>query len=62
MDWDDEKPKTAKAVTIGEVLDALSLDELNARIEALKLETARTEMEIKTRKAHEATAQSIFKS
>ncbi len=62
MDWDDEKPRTTKAVTIGEVLEALSIDELNARIEALDLETVRIKKEIAARKAHEATAQSIFKS
>ena len=32
MDWDEPKPKTSKAITIGEDLKALSIAELNERI------------------------------
>ncbi len=61
MDWDELKPKPPKGVTLGEDLTTLSVAELQARIAALHEEIARVEAELAAKKAHEATAASIFK-
>lgn len=53
----DETPK-AKAAT----LETLSIDELYARIEALKAEIVLTEAEIARKKASAAAAHAFFKS
>lgn len=61
MDWDDIRPKTAKAITLGEDLASLSVAELEARIAALQKEIARVETERAAKKAHEAAAAALFK-
>jgi uncharacterized small protein (DUF1192 family) len=61
MDWDDIRPKTAKAITLGEDLTSLSVAELDARIAALQTEIARVEAERAAKKAHEAAAAALFK-
>jgi uncharacterized small protein (DUF1192 family) len=61
MDWDELKPKPAKAVTLGEDLKTLSLAELQARIAALHQEIARVQSELEAKKAHEAAAAAVFK-
>jgi uncharacterized small protein (DUF1192 family) len=61
MDWDDIRPKAAKAITLGEELASLSVAELDARIAALQQEIARVEAERAAKKAHEAAAAALFK-
>jgi uncharacterized small protein (DUF1192 family) len=61
MDWDEQKPRPAKAVTLGEDLRTLSVSELEQRLEELALETERVRTEIQTKKAHEAAAAAVFK-
>jgi uncharacterized small protein (DUF1192 family) len=61
MDWDDLKPKPAKAVTLGESLESLSIAELEQRIVALTEEVARVRREVEAKKAHEAAAAAVFK-
>ena len=39
MDWDEQKPRPAKAVTLGEDLETLSVSELEARLVELAAET-----------------------
>lgn len=63
MDWDDLRaPKPGSVIEIGEPLDALSLAELETRIQALKIEIARVEAELARKRAHEAAASALFKS
>jgi uncharacterized small protein (DUF1192 family) len=61
MDWDDLKPKPAKAITVGEDLKTLSVAELEARIVALNGEIDRIRVELAAKKAHEAAASALFK-
>ena len=61
MDWDDLKPKPAKALTVGEDLEALSVAELEARIVALNGEIDRIRAELAAKKVHEAAASALFK-
>ena len=62
MDWDDVKPKPAKAITVGEDLKTLSVAELEARIVALAGEIERVRAELQAKKAHEAAAAALFKA
>jgi uncharacterized small protein (DUF1192 family) len=61
MDWDEQKPRPAKAVTLGEDLRTLSISELEQRLVELALETERVRTEIQVKKAHEAAAAAVFK-
>jgi uncharacterized small protein (DUF1192 family) len=61
MDWDELKPKPAKATTIGEDLTSLSVAELTARIEELGREIERVKTELQAKKAHESAAAAVFK-
>ncbi len=38
MDWDEVRPKTTKAASVGENLENLSVAELEARIQAFEAE------------------------
>ena len=60
MDWDD-KPKPAKALTVGEDLSTISVGELKARITALEAEIQRVQAEIATKKARASAAADLFK-
>jgi len=62
MDWDEQRPAPAKAVTVGESLQSLSIAELEARITALTREIDRVREEVRVKKAHEAAAAAVFKS
>ena len=62
MDWDDLKPKKAKAIEIGEPLATLSVDELQARITALQAEIVRVDEEMKRKQSVQAAALAAFKS
>lgn len=61
MDWDDVLPKPKPPAAIGESLEFMSLDELQARIKALEDEIARVRAEIDKKQAHEAAAAALFK-
>ena len=61
MDWDDAKPKSAKALVVGEDLGTLSLGELEARVAALDAELARVRREIEAKRARSAAAADLFK-
>lgn len=57
---DEELPRK-KALQIGEDLSALSLDELAARIEALRNEIGRIEDAMKSKRASATAADAFFK-
>lgn len=61
MDWDDIKPKPAKALLVGEDLSTISVAELEARIAALEIEIQRVKAEIATKKARASAAADLFK-
>ena len=61
MDWDDQRPKPAKAIAVGDNLQSLSVAELDARIVTLTQEIERVRMELQAKKAHEAAAAAVFK-
>jgi uncharacterized small protein (DUF1192 family) len=62
MDWDDVRPPVNKAVTLGDDLTKLGVQELEARIAALREEITRVEAELAAKKKHEAAAAAIFKT
>ncbi len=63
MDWDELRPKpTPAGINLGEDLTGLSIAELEHRVEALKAEIERVEVELKAKRAHEAAASALFKS
>jgi uncharacterized small protein (DUF1192 family) len=61
MDWDEPRPAPAKAITVGESLQTLSIAELEVRIAALAQEIERVREEVRAKKAHEAAAAAVFK-
>jgi uncharacterized small protein (DUF1192 family) len=61
MDWDEPRPVPAKAITVGESLQTLSIAELEVRIAALTQEIERVREEVRAKKAHEAAAAAVFK-
>ena len=62
MDWDEQKPRPAKAITVGEDLRTLSVSELEERLVELGREADRVRDEIKAKKAHEAAAAAVLKT
>ena len=62
MDWDEQTPRPAKAVTLGEDLRTLSVSELEQRLMQLAHETERVRAEMQAKKAHEAAAAAVFKT
>jgi uncharacterized small protein (DUF1192 family) len=62
MDWDDLKPKPAKAVTVGEDLRNLGLAELEARVAMLQAEIVRVRAEIEQKRKISQAAAAAFKS
>lgn len=58
---DDEPVKVRKAHEVGMVLDEMSVEELNSRIEILKGEITRLEEAIVARRASRSTADALFK-
>lgn len=60
MEWDELKPKPRKEATIGENLESFSIEELNARIAALRDEIGRTEAELERKRRHAAAADALF--
>ncbi|MGE0630241.1 MAG: DUF1192 domain-containing protein [Hyphomicrobiaceae bacterium] len=62
MDWDDVRPKTQSAFTLGCPLDNMSVDELTETLNALKQEITRVEAELAAKRARAAAASDLFKS
>ena len=64
MDLEDlfpSKPEDPLAQLAKQDLDPLSIDELHARIELLKVEIARVEAHIERVNAHRSAAEQLFK-
>lgn len=61
MDRDDALPKPKSQAAIGDVLAALSVGELEARIIAFEAEIERVRAELIKKRAHEAAAAALFK-
>lgn len=61
MQDDEPAPRAAASFEIGQPLDLLSVSELEGRIEALRLEIARLEAAIISKKAAGAAAEAVFK-
>lgn len=61
MDWDEAQRPRQAIITIGEPLSGLSIVDLEARIDALRVEIARIEGEAEKKRAHEAAAAKLFK-
>jgi uncharacterized small protein (DUF1192 family) len=60
---DEEAPRKPKAaIVIGDVLDTVSVDELESRIVALEEEIRRVMTEIDKKRASKMAADSFFKS
>ncbi len=59
---EDDRPKKKVVHEIGQDLTLLSVQELRERIELLKSEIARLEMDIKGKQASRSAAESFFKS
>lgn len=62
MDWDEARPKPQATVAVGDKLEALSVDDLLARIAALRAEIERVETELSSKRARAAAAGALFKS
>jgi uncharacterized small protein (DUF1192 family) len=58
----EERPKPKHEHVIGENLEAVSLDELQARIDLLKAEVLRLETEVTRKQASRNAADAFFKS
>ncbi len=58
---DDEGPARKPGYVIGQDLSELSLDELSARVIALRAEVARVEEMIRTKQASAAVADTFFR-
>jgi uncharacterized small protein (DUF1192 family) len=61
MDLDD-LPKKQPAITIGDSLDAISLAELEQRIQALESEIERIRAEIARKQASKSAADAFFRN
>lgn len=57
----DELPKPKHVHVLGEVLDAVSVDELKLRVAALQAEINRLELEIARKRASVTAADAFFK-
>ena len=62
MDWDEVRPKPQAQITVGADLTTLSVQELEARVAALKAEIVRVETELASKRARVTAADALFKS
>ena len=60
-DEDPDRPAPKPKHSRGEPLDALSVDELGARIDLLRAEIGRLDAEIEAKRASRSAADSVFK-
>jgi uncharacterized small protein (DUF1192 family) len=58
---DDDRPKKPVTAQPGEILDALSIEELKARIEIYRNEIERLERDIEAKERHRKAADSFFR-
>jgi uncharacterized small protein (DUF1192 family) len=58
----EDLPKKPPTVTVGEVLDLLSVSELEQRVQDLEAEIARTKAAIQSKRASKTAADAFFKS
>ena len=61
MDFDDLVPKKSSAITIGQELYDLSVEELGERLILLQAEIERVQEEIVNKKSTKSAANSVFK-
>lgn len=61
MDDEFDRPKSTSAITIGQTLDDLSVEELIERTRLLKAEIARVEAEIINKKSTKSDAEMVFR-
>jgi len=61
MDWDEARPRPVRAITVGDDLTALSVEDLTARVAALQAEIARTNAELETKAARKSAADALFR-
>ena len=59
--FDDDQIKRPKAHEVGMVIDTMSIEELNERIDILKAEISRLEAAIGARQKTRSEAESLFK-
>jgi uncharacterized small protein (DUF1192 family) len=62
MDWDEARPTDKRGITTGEILDAASIAELEARIGVLEGEIVRVRAEIEKKRQRARAADAFFKS
>jgi uncharacterized small protein (DUF1192 family) len=61
MDWDDVRPQPKREIIVGASLEALSIEELEARIVALQGEIERVRATLTARRSQQQAADAIFK-
>ncbi len=61
MDFEDDRPKPKLAHVIGEMLDAISLEELEQRIAILDQEIGRIRAEIVRKTSSKSAADAFFR-
>ena len=62
MDPDDLPQKTTRPILVGELLDTLSVAELEQRIQALDSEIARVRAVLAAKRASKSAADAFFRS
>ena len=62
MDWDEVRAKPQAVITVGADLTALSVEDLQARIAALRAEIERVTTELDAKRARASAADALFKS
>jgi uncharacterized small protein (DUF1192 family) len=61
MDWDDVRPAPKREIIVGANLEALSIEDLEARIVALQGEIERVRATLTSRRSQQQAADAIFK-
>lgn len=61
MDWDEPRAQPKRTIAVGDDLTNASVEDLKARIEALRAEIVRTEAELTTKSARKSAADALFK-
>ncbi len=61
MDWDDVAKPNRAAITLGEDLTKLSISELAARIDLMRMEIDRIEAAVAAKQRQSAAADALFR-
>lgn len=61
MDFDEPRRPAKPQITLGEDLSLMSVEELRSRIQALKAEIVRIELELEAKTSSRGVAESVFK-